>query len=53
MEETIGGAIVEGALFDVLAENADTLLVASSKEICTGVMMRVVQCACVGLLVLS
>ena len=33
MEETIGGTIVESALFNILAENADTLLIAASKEI--------------------
>jgi hypothetical protein len=33
VEQTIGGAIVESALFNILAENADTLLVAASEEI--------------------
>jgi hypothetical protein len=29
MEKTIGGTIVEGALFNILAENADKLLIAA------------------------
>lgn len=38
MERAIGGAIVESAVLNILAENSHTLLVAPTKEICTGVM---------------
>jgi len=41
MEETVGGAIVESTFLNVLAENAYTLLVAASKQISAGVMVRV------------
>jgi hypothetical protein len=52
MEETIGGAIVESAVLNVLAENAYTLLVAAAKKICTGVMVTVLRRVFVGLVVL-
>jgi hypothetical protein len=51
MEEMIGGALVESALFNILAENADALLVAASKEIWTAVMMRVLRRMFTGLFV--
>src|ERR1700757_1444533 len=41
MEEGIGGAIVEGAILDVLADNARALLVAAAEEIGARVMVTV------------
>ena len=52
MEETIGGAIVESGVLNVLAENAHTLLVAATKETCTAVMVTVLRRAFVDLIVL-
>src|SRR5260370_2178880 len=42
MVEGIGGAIVEGGILDVLADDARALLVAAAEEIGAGVMVRVV-----------
>jgi hypothetical protein len=42
MEEGIAGAIVEGGILDVLADDARTLLVAAAEEIGADVMIRVV-----------
>src|ERR1700739_265361 len=39
MEEGIAGAIVEGGILDVLADDAYALLVAAAEEIGAGVMM--------------
>jgi hypothetical protein len=41
MEEGIGGAIVEGGILDVVADDARALLVAAAEEIGAGVMVRV------------
>jgi len=49
VEETIGGAVVESGVLDVLAENAHTLLVAATKEICAGVMVKALRNGFVGL----
>jgi hypothetical protein len=51
MEETIGGAIVESAVLNVLAENPDTLYVSAAKEICTAMMVKVLRGVFVGLVV--
>ena len=42
MEEGIGGAIVEGGILDVLADDARALLVAAAEEIGAGMMVRMV-----------
>jgi len=42
MEEGIGGAIVEGGILDVLADDARALLVAAAEKIGAGVMVRMV-----------
>jgi hypothetical protein len=39
VEEAIGGAIIEGSVLDVLADNANALLVAAAEEISAGVMV--------------
>src|SRR6516225_226244 len=52
MQETIGGAIVESAVLNVLAENPDTLYVSATKEICTAMMVKVLRGVFVGLVVL-
>ena len=52
MQETIGGAIVESAVLNVLAENPDTLYVSAAKEICTAMMVKVLRGVFVGLVVL-
>jgi hypothetical protein len=49
MEKPIGGATVQSAILNILAENAYTLLVAASKEICARVMMKVLRCMFGGL----
>jgi hypothetical protein len=53
MQETIGGAIVESAVLNVLAENPDTLYVSAAKEICAATMVRMLWGTFVGLVVLS
>src|SRR5215469_11928192 len=40
MQETIGGAIVESAVLNVLTENSDTLYVSAAKETCTAMMLH-------------
>src|SRR6516165_6284770 len=52
MQETIGGATVESAVFNVLAENPDTRYVSATKEICTAMMVKVLRGVFVGLVVL-
>ncbi len=42
MEEGIGGAIVEGGILDVPADDARALLVAAAEKIGAGVMVRMV-----------
>ena len=39
VEDAIGGAIIEGSVLDVLADNANALLVAAAEEISAGVMV--------------
>src|SRR6516162_6936829 len=51
MQETIGGATVESAVFNVLAENPDTRYVSATKEICTAMMVTVLRGGFVGLAV--
>ena len=52
MQETIGGVIVESAVLNVLAENPDTLYVSAAKEICTAMMVTVLQDVFIGPVVL-
>src|SRR5215472_13741056 len=52
MQETIGGAIVESAVLNILAENPDTLYVSAAKEICTAMMVTLLRRVFVGLVVL-
>src|SRR6516162_816659 len=52
MQETIGGAIVESAVLNVLAENPDTLYFSAAKEICTAMMVTLLRGVFVGLVVL-
>src|SRR5215469_202298 len=52
MQETIGGAIVESAVLNVLADNPDTLYVSAAKEICTAMMVTLLRGVFVGLVVL-
>jgi hypothetical protein len=40
MQQTIGGAIAKGRIFDVLANDPGALLVAAAKEVAAVVMMR-------------
>jgi hypothetical protein len=42
MEEGIGGAIVEGGILDVLADDARAFLVAAAEKIGAGAMVRMV-----------
>src|SRR5215469_8072654 len=52
IQETIGGATVESAVLNVLAENPDTLYVSATKEVCTAMMVTVLRGVFVGLVVL-
>jgi hypothetical protein len=52
VEETIGGTIVKGGVLYILAEDARTLLIAASKEICAGVVVMVLRRVFVSLVVL-
>jgi hypothetical protein len=52
MEETIGGALVEGAFLNVLPKDADTDFITAAKEICAGVVMNVLPRKFLRLLVL-
>src|SRR6516225_149359 len=52
MQETIGGAIVESAVLNVLTENPDTLYVSAAKEICTAMMVTLLRGVFVGPVVL-
>jgi len=47
MEEAIGGATVKGSIFDVLADDTRSHLVAAAEEVGAGVMVIVSVLVCV------